>query len=189
MHLNARDFGNRPYDSANHRAFSVFDLLKKVMITFFYRQENKPEINIFHSPELKTFQQALDGRLKDLQASQPPYKKKADAVSITDECQMWTTGVLGTHSPDTVINTLMFLTGNLFVLRGGKEQRELTHEQFQVENNPDGSVLVRYTEKVSKTNQGGLKRRKLEQKNVQHVEDPMDERSFSFIYSFYVNKW
>ena len=44
-------------------------------------------------------------------------------------------------------------------------------------------MSVTYKEKVSKTNQGGLKRRKIERKIVQHVEDPMDERSFTFIIS------
>ena len=84
-----------------------------------------PLLSLFNSPELKPLQQALDGRLQELQASQKPGKKTADAVSVTDEREMWNTGVLGTGSPDSIINTLLFLTGKLFALRGGKEQREL----------------------------------------------------------------
>ena len=103
---------------------------------------------------------------------------------------MWKAGVLGTHSPDTVINTLLFLTGKLFALRGGKEQRDLTHDQFEFVDQPNGLVLVKYVEKVSKTNQGGLKRRKKELKTVEHVEDRrMDDKSFSFVYHFYLGKW
>ena len=64
---------------------------------------------------------------------------------------MWKQGVLRTHSPDTVINSLVFLTGKLFVLRGGKEQRDLSRKQFEFEGQDDGSMKVTFKEKVSKT--------------------------------------
>ena len=88
------------------------------------------------------FQQTLDSLLKELQSKQQPFKKQAEAISITDENEMWKQGVLGTHSPDTVINSLVFLTGKLFVLRGGKEQRDLLREQFEFEGQDDGSMKV-----------------------------------------------
>ncbi|XP_028410790.1 uncharacterized protein KIAA1958-like [Dendronephthya gigantea] len=94
-------------------------------------QVKHPALNMSNSPELRPLQQALDGRLKELQATQKPGKKTAAAVSVTDERQMWDAGVLGTGSPDSIINTLLFLTGKLFALRGGKEQRELTRDQFE----------------------------------------------------------
>ena len=68
----------------------------------------------------KEFQQILDSRLKDLQSKQQPFKKQAKAISITEENEMWIQRILGTHSFDAVINTLVLLTGKLFVLRGGK---------------------------------------------------------------------
>lgn len=148
-----------------------------------------PNKNLFHSAEFKPLQQALDGKLKELQAAQTPLKRKADAVCIEDENKMWECGVLGTSCPDSVVNKLLFLSGKLFALRGGKEQRELTHDQFQFCEQPNGTMVVKYSEKVSKTNQGGLKRRKHEVKSVEHVEDPRDERSWSFVYHFYVSKW
>ena len=51
-------------------------------------QMRHPALNLFHSPELKPLQQSLDGRLKELQASQKPIKRKADAVSVSDERQI-----------------------------------------------------------------------------------------------------
>ena len=83
---------------------------------------------------------------------------------------MWKHGVLGTHTPDTVINTLVFLTAKLLVLRGGREQRDLSREQFDFVKQDDGLMKVIFKEKVSKTNQGGLKRRKMEAKVVEHIE-------------------
>ena len=82
----------------------------------------------------------------------------------------------------------MFLLGKFFVLGGGQELRSLTHDQFEFQEKQDGTTCVTYKENVSKTNQGSLKRRKAEPKVVQHVEDPLDEKSFTFIYHFYVNK-
>ena len=135
---------------------------------------------------MKPFQNTLDGRLKELQASQPPFKKQSDALSVNDEKEMWTKGVLGTHSPEAVTSISV---GKLFVLRGGQELRALSHDQIEFEERPDGTMRVTYKEKVSKTNQGGLKRRKTECKVVHHIEDLLDERSFSFMYNFYVSKW
>jgi len=131
----------------------------------------------------------LHRRLKDLQSKQEPFKKQASAISIKDEEEMWTKGILGTHSLDAAINTLVFLSGKLFVLRGRLKQQDLSHDQFLFQEETDGSMLVIFKEKVSKTNQGGLKRRKVERKEVRHLEDPSSERSFTFIYNFYVSKW
>jgi hypothetical protein len=152
-------------------------------------QESKPEISLFTTPQLKPFQNALDGRLKELQGKQAPYRKRADAISVNDEGKMWEEGILGTETPDTVINTLLFLTGKLFALRGGQEQRDLSHDQFQFVEQRDGMMLIKYAEKLSKTNQGGLKRRKKDPKQIEHVEDPFDVKSFTFIYNFYLSKW
>lgn len=147
-----------------------------------------PNKNVFRSAEFKPLQQALDGKLKELQASQNTLKRKADAECIEDEAKMWECGVLGTSCPESVLNTLLFLSGKLFALRGGKEQREMTHDQLQFCEQEDGKMVVKYSEKVSKTNQGGLKRRRQEVKSVEHIEDPTDERSWNFLYHFYLSK-
>ena len=111
---------------------------------------------------------------------------------MSDETAKWKKGVFGTHSPvcpNAVINTLLFLSGKLFVLRGGQELRSWTRDQIEFEQKQDGAMCVTYKEKVSKINQGGLKQRKVEPKIVQHIEDPPDEKSFTLIYHFYLNKW
>lgn len=176
----------RKHDGTDYRhevLYSLFCGINRVI------KEKHPELSLFHSTALLPFQQTLDGRLKELQATQKPFKKQSDAISVNDETTMWEKGVFGTHSPEAVINTLLFLSAKLFVLRGGRELRSLTHEQIEFEERADGTMCVTYREMVSKTNQGGLKRRKVEPKVVQHVEDPLDEKSFTFIYHFYVNKW
>jgi hypothetical protein len=49
-----------------------------------------------------------------------------------------------------VVNTLLFLSAKLFLLRGGHELRSLSHDQIQFEEKQDGSMCVTYKEKVSK---------------------------------------
>jgi hypothetical protein len=85
-----------------------------------------PKLNLFNSAEFKPLQQRLDEKLKELQSTQSQMKKRADAVTVGDERVMWNDGILGTSCPTSVIHTLVFLTGNMLALRGGKEQRELT---------------------------------------------------------------
>ncbi|KAK3705188.1 hypothetical protein QZH41_013984 [Actinostola sp. cb2023] len=156
-----------------------------------YLKEHDPPIKhmSFHAYLKKISHGTNKCRLKELQSTQQPFKKQADAISAKDEEEMWSQGILGTHCPDAVLNALMFLSGKLFVLRGGKEQRELSHDQFVLEKQKEnGLMLVIFKEKVSKTNQGGLKRRKVDRKEVRHVEDPTSEKSFTFIYNFYISK-
>ena len=57
-----------------------------------------------------------------------------------------------------------------------------------VQNVRENRTLFKYSKKVSKTNQGGLKRRRQEVKSVEHIEDPTDERSWNFLYHFYLSK-
>ena len=90
--------------------YSLFCGLNRVI------KEKLAAPSLFHSTELKPLQKTLDGRLNELQATQQPFKKQSDALSVKDETAMWTKGVFGIHSPDAVINTLLFLSRKLFVL-------------------------------------------------------------------------
>ena len=110
----------RKRDGINYRhevLYSLFCGLNRVI------KEKHAALSLFHSTELKPLQKTLDGRLKELQATQAtqqPFKKQSDALSVKDETAMWTKGVFGTHNPDAVINTFLFLSGKLFVIRGGQ---------------------------------------------------------------------
>ena len=44
-----------------------------------------PKLNLLNSAEFKPLQQTLDGKLKELQSTQSPMKKRADAVTVSDE--------------------------------------------------------------------------------------------------------
>ena len=163
--------------------YSLFCALNRVI------RESQPDLVLFKSPHLKLLQDVLDSRLKDLQSRQSPFRKKAKALSQKDEELLWTTGSLGTHSPAVLLDTLVFLARKIFALRGGQEHRDLCFDSFDFAETEDGKTMVTYREKTSKANQGGLKRRKLTPKEVIHIEDGVDERSFTYIFNFYMSKW
>lgn len=87
---------------------------------------------------------------------------------MSDELKIWTKRVLETHNLESVISIHLFLTAKLFVLRRDHELGLVSHDQIEFEEI------------------GGLK---LEPKVVQHVKNPLDEKFFTFIHHFYVNKW
>jgi hypothetical protein len=151
--------------------------------------ESKPGLVLFKSPELKPLQNVLDGRLKYLQSKQDPFRKKASAVSENDEEKLWLSGALGTHSPPVLLDTLVFLVGKIFALRGGEEHINLCRDSFEFCRRDDGQTVVNYREKTSKVNRGGLKRRKVRPKAVSHIENADHPRTFTHIFNFYISKW
>ena len=150
-------------------------------------RESQPDLMLFKSPHLKPLQDVLDSRLKDLQSRQTPFRKKPKAVRQKDEQLLWTTGSLGTHSPAVLVDTLVFLAGKIFALRGGQAHRDLCFDSFDFGETEEVKTMATYREKASKANQGGLKRRK--PKEVIPIEDGADKRSFTYIFNFYMSKW
>ena len=47
-----------------------------------------------------------------------------------EENIMWASGVLGTHSPRALVDTLLFLIGMCFSLCGGQEHQQLCWQQL-----------------------------------------------------------
>ena len=80
-----------------------------------------------------------------------------------EEEKLWQEGQLGSSSPTQLIQTLFYLNGLHFGIRGGTEHHNLTIDQFSIEVVNDSECLV-YREKANKTYQGGLKQRKLNPK-------------------------
>ncbi|KAK6186295.1 hypothetical protein SNE40_008360 [Patella caerulea] len=97
-------------------------------------------------------------------------RKQAEPITDNEEEQMWKCGVLGSHNPRLLVNTLIYLNGLHFSLRSGQEHRKLRFKNSQIclLTRIDGTSFLRYKEDVSKTYQGGLKHRKVAPKTVDH---------------------
>ena len=139
---------------------------------------------MFTQPEFRDFRGSLDAQIKD---SKPKglgnAKRQAEPITAEEENIMWKCGVLGTHSPQALADTMFFLIGMCFGLRGGQEHRQLHWHNSQlslVEIPADSKIplqrsYLKYIEDVSKNNQGGIKMRKIEPKTVvqhENVENP-----------------
>ena len=51
--------------------------------------------------------------------------RKAEVSTFMDEDLFWSLGLLGTHSPDVLVHTVLFLLGMSCALHAGKEHRNL----------------------------------------------------------------
>ena len=149
----------------------------------------RAEINILGDPGFSRFRDTLDSEMKRLRATGKYQKKKAEVIGTDEENILWEKGLLGSQSPQVLLDTLVYLIGLCFAIRGG-EHRKLRHDpsQIQLVDSYSGECLV-FTEHVSKTNQGGLLHRKKAPKKVIHHENIRNpDRCLVRLYKLYNSK-
>ena len=81
---------------------------------------------------------------------------------------MWTLGKLSPNTPQSLLDTMVYMCGLYFVLRSGQEHKYHSVDQIKLVEPADGVPHLVYTENVSKNNPGGLHNRKLKPKIVIH---------------------
>ena len=101
---------------------------------------------------------------------------------------LWDKGILGDHSPQVLIDAVVYSIGLFFALRSGEEHRRLRYQPAQIElvEPPNGKPFLRYKEDMSKSNQAGLKQGKLSPKEVIHCANDADSnRCLVRLYKLY----
>ena len=96
--------------------------------------------------------------------------KQAEPITEKEEEILWEKGELGDHTPQSLLNTMVYMNSVYFALRSGKEHRNLRFSPSQnniVENDED-RAYVEYVEDMSKNHPGGLKGRRMKRKAVKH---------------------
>ena len=138
------------------------------------------------------FRATLDGEMKRLQSLGIGAKKRqAEPLTEEEEEQLWQTGQLGDHSPQALVDTMLFMHGIYFALRSGHEHRNLRFVPAQVElvDHPGEKTYLRYTEDISKNNPGGLQGRKNKPKVVTQYENAENpDRCFVRLFRLYQSK-
>ena len=156
-----------------------------------FRENGRPGMNIFESPVFKEFQKSLDAESKRLTSMGVGATiKQAEAFTEAEEEQLWTSELLGGHSAEALLDTMLFLIGKNFSLRSGKEHRNLSLSQLtlvpQSDKEPEKLVYCSFGEK---NNPGGLKHRSVKRKRVEHyVNNDMPERCLVHLFKKYVSK-
>jgi hypothetical protein len=97
------------------------------LIQHYYHHELKRNMSIFNDREFCESRLALDGTLKKLaQKGLVKPKKRAQAVSVEHEVQLWNEGVLRKSTPQQLLDTVIYSLGLHLSLRAGAEHRNLT---------------------------------------------------------------
>ena len=127
-------------------------------------QENTPNFVDKRNPSFSRLRAVLDRHLRALRSSGIGVVRKQAAIISTDEEELlWSSGVMGTHSPESLFNAIFLLNGKIFALRGGQEHYNLKISQLIKESHPCRYI---YYENGSKNLTGGLKDVKIDAKVV-----------------------
>ncbi len=130
--------------------------------------------------------------MKDRVRSRVGVEKKFDPITVENEKELWSQGLLGSDSPKQLRETVMYLVGLSFALRGGKEQWllrcPLYDPQITVQSRADGTKFLEYRKDLqSKSNQGGLSTRKWQPKIVKALGNSDLSRNIVLLYDKYVS--
>lgn len=158
----------------------------------YLRQNGRPEIDFFKNASFSGFVATLDSEMKRIQSKGIGSKRRqAEPLTADEEELLWQTGQLGDHSPQALLNSMVFMNGIYFALRSGMEHRALRFDppQIQLIKKPGHKAYLQYTEDVSKNNPGGLKGRNGKPKVViQHENTKNPTRCFVRLFQLYQNK-
>ena len=153
------------------------------------RWNGQPSIDFFTDSDFSEFKATLDAEMKPLQSEGIGSKKKqAEVLPQDDEELLWRRGLLGDATPQTLVDTMVFMNGLYFALRSGKEHRQLRSDPCQIEliERPGERPYLKYSEDVSKNHPGGLRGRKAKPKVViHHANQDHTERCFVKLFKRY----
>ncbi len=178
-------------DGEDYPPNTVYSII--VMLQLFFEKKGKTW-KLLDGKEFTCVYNTVDNIMKRRSMERIAQKvKRSQPITMTDEEEMWDFGVLGEENPDSLRNTVMYLIGLTFALRGGKEHRALRNPNFnpQIEvkvSEKTGRKYLLYTEDVvSKTNQGRLSGRKISPKVVKAFGNPNPQRDLVRLYQKYVS--
>ena len=157
----------------------------------FFRWNSWSSVEFFADTEFINFYVVLDGEMKRLLAKGVGSKmKQAEPLSEQEEEILWEKGVLEDATPQTLMDTMVFMNGHYFALHSDSEYRALRFvpPQIEVVEREGERPYLLYTEDVSKKRPGGLKGRRLKSKVVRHhanTDNP--ERCFVWLFKLYTS--
>lgn len=130
-------------------------------INYYFVNDLKLGWSLFKDTAFHKVRKAVETRMKEnARKGLTSGNNKSMYISKEIEEEMWVNGILGSETPSKLVNTLIYLIGLHFALRGGEELRRLRVGKFsQIRSSTDveGRSCMIYKEDVSKARQGGMK--------------------------------
>ena len=161
-------------------------------IVRYVKNHGKPELDIFKDAKFANFRASLDSEMKRLQSLVVGSKhRQAEVLTEEDEELLWQQGLLGDSSPQSLLDTMIFMCGLYFALRSGQEHWQLRFQPCQIQLfEPFGTErsYLKYTDDISKNRPGGLKGRKTKPKTVKHHAYPETACCFVRLFKLYMQK-
>ena len=153
------------------------------------RWNGRLQVDLFRDCDFHDFRASLDTGMKRLQREGIGAKKRqAEVLTEANEELMWSKGLLGNATPQSLLDTVVFYNRLFSALRSGKEHRQLRSSpcQVQVIERQGERPYLRYTEDISKNHPGGLKGNSITPKAVVHHTNSGDaQRCFVRIFQLY----
>jgi hypothetical protein len=140
----------------------------------YYEQYNVHDVNPL-SPSharLGNFRVTLGAEMKRLHyLGLGTSTKQVEPTTADEEALLWTTGQFCTHSPKALFNTVYC---KVFGLCSYDEHLNLQCAQYEKKLDEQGRLYLEYTDYGNKTNHGGLKYMKVDNKTVCQYENTED---------------
>ena len=150
------------------------------------REEIDLTIDFFSDPEFRFLKSVLEKQLRSHGVGTK--KRQAEPILASEEEILWERGLLGDKSPQSLLDTMVWMCGLYFALHSGQEHRSLRPGQIELVEVPGKTPFLRYYEDVSKNNPGGLNHRKVQPKSVVHYANSNPSQCFVRLYKLYCSK-
>ena len=109
-------FEAKKVNGENYSEVSVYQIMCGLMQ--YLRENGRADIDFFSDRSFSTLCSAIDCRMKALRKAES-VPRQTECLSEEDEELLWRKGLLGGDSPDSLHDTMVFMCGLFFALRGG----------------------------------------------------------------------
>ncbi len=151
-------FEVRKKDHSQYPPKTVYDIF--AMINYYVQNNLKRSWSLFKDSEFQQSRKCLEAAMKSAASNGlTSGNNRSNAISLDEEDRLWRSDVFGKSSPKQITQTVVYLIGIHFCLRGGKELRRLRYgENTQIMQiiDSDGKECLVYKEDISKCRQGGF---------------------------------
>ena len=139
--------GNEDYEPSS---------LRSLMASFErYLKKKNYGFSIMKDAEFEQARKALQSKQKDLKQKGKGNKPNASVALTEEEIKLlYDKELLGTSTPEALLNTIWFNNTIHFGLRGCKEHRNMCWDDVQLRQTTNGEEFLEYSERQTKTRTG-----------------------------------